>query len=127
MIQATIELTDMKKGDILWGENNTYDNGKRGHLIVYLRENDAYTFVGAMLTTKGSYEENILMSPEHFTSGFQYKMTRLVSGGPFIKKMEWGEFRKIGALSKEGVGFVEGHLKREHAVSFFEHKKQQQQ
>lgn len=126
--QSLMSVKDMKKGDILKGKNNIQDDGRFGHPIVFLRQNDTHTFIGAMLTSSGKFGENISMEHKHFnvTDEFTFRTqdTWVVSGGPFIKKMEWAPFKKVGELSKEGIKFVESHLTRTNPVLFSEHKKQ---
>lgn len=113
---------NMKKGDIVKGKNNIQDNGKFGHPIIFLSENDSDTFIGAMLTSSNQFTENILMKSEHFKTGSQWTFNpnnaHLVSSGPFIKKMEWRPFRKVGELSDTGIAFVESHLSRKYPVLF---------
>ncbi len=101
-----------KLGDILVGAKRGRDAAL--HFIVFLDGNDENTFIGAVLTHSNKYKNNILMDEGHFRKldkegkeyVFQYDNTHLVKGR-FIKLQDWGPFEKIGALTEEGVKFVE--------------------
>ena len=98
----------MKKGEIYKGNNK-----KVKHRAVFLRVNDDESFIGAVLThgTSKKYPENILMSPEHFVEGYEFKFddTYLI-GRSFTKPKDWGFFTKVGELTKAGINFVDRHI-----------------
>ena len=100
----------MNKGEVFFGKNNI----KGGHPIVYLRDYNEDSFIGAMLTTSSNYLDNTLMLEKHFKkkdpTGKKYKLsfnnTHLVNT-ELIKRNAWKPFEKIGELTAEGIKFVE--------------------
>ncbi len=102
----------MKKGDILFGRKGS----DAIHPIVFLRENDKYSFVGTMLTTSPYHADNILMAEKHFkkedSNGKKFKFgfsnTHLVKT-ELIKKNEWKPFKKVGELTAKGIEFIESN------------------
>ncbi len=105
-----------KRGDILEGENR--DRNAAFHYIVFLDDNNSGDFIGGVLTTKGSYENNVLMLEGHFKSndenGDAYKVSfnnSYLVKGKFIKLESWGRFKKVGCLTTEGVEFVDNETR----------------
>ena len=102
----------MKRGDILKGSKR--GRGAAFHFIVFLDGRDSISFIGAVLTHSSRYNDNVLMNEEHFRKsnangkkyGFNFDSTYLIVKR-FIKLQEWGPFKKIGELTKEGIKFVE--------------------
>lgn len=99
------------KGDILEGSKREREAAY--HFIVHLEGDLDDDFKGAVLTHSNQYQNNILMRKECFEEcnekGEKYKFifnnTYLVKM-QFIKLKEWGPFKKIGKLTKEGIAFV---------------------
>lgn len=82
----------------------------------HISEDDDFT--GIMLSSKGpnTYPENLVMKQEHFLQGF-FNKTHFVNQR-FIKFSVWGSFEKVGALTKEGINFIEGGLSLRAALPF---------
>lgn len=116
---------EWNKGDILWGEGADAE-----HPIIFLSDYSMDHFLGAMIThgKNEKYEENILMSKEHFEIvddsktryGIQFKDTHLVNVR-LLKKLEWAPFTKDGQLTAEGVSFVETNLKNKDPILWEQH------
>lgn len=105
-----------QRGDILEGTNRRREAAR--HYIIALDPYRSGNFIGAMLTSKGTYLENILMKPVYIRTNtdngtrfkFQFKNTHFVKGS-FIKLESWGPFTKVGELSEEGIGLVDQETK----------------
>jgi|SRR3989338_2529917 len=103
------------KGDILMGSKR--DRDAAFHSIVHLEGNLDDDFIGTVLTHSGEYTDNVLMDRKHFKKcdiegkeySFFFDNTYLVSRR-FSKLKDWGPFKKIGELTKEGVNFVESKM-----------------
>jgi hypothetical protein len=100
-----------QKGDILEASNRAQDAGR--HYIVFYEGFDHVNFIGGMVTHMES-ERNIAMSQNHFEKNdeagnsykFQFGNTQLVIA-KLMKFETWGPFSKVGALSEEGIQFIE--------------------
>lgn len=99
-----------KKGDIIEAENRAIDAGL--HYIVYYSGFDDKNFIGGMLTHTFS-NKNKQMHVSHFHATnengakykFQFENTHLVIA-KLMKVESWGPFKKVGALTEEGITFV---------------------
>lgn len=118
----------MKKGDIVKGKERGRDAAF--HYIIFLKTNEDGSFTGCVLTTKGGYKDNQLMSEEHFQKtddkGNAYKVfykNSHVVTRRFIKPAEWGPFTKVGELTKSGIGFVESILKKDDPIHWDKYAK----
>lgn len=100
------------KGDILEGADRRKKAAR--HYIIALEDYHPGNFVGAMLTSKDTYPENILMKPEHIRTHaddgtnfkFQFRDTYFVKSR-FIKLENWAPYTKVGELTREGLNLVE--------------------
>ena len=100
-----------QRGDILEASNRACNAGR--HYIIFYEGFDDINFIGGMVTHMKS-DRNIAMSQKHFEKNdeagnkfkFQFKNTQLVIA-KLMKFETWGPFRKVGALSKDGIQFVE--------------------
>jgi hypothetical protein len=93
--------------------------------IVWDDYNDGSTdFSGIMLTHSQPNEQfdNILMSINHFEEGHEvsFNGTHFVNQ-LFIKFQGWGPFHKAGALTPEGIEFIESNLSDAATVSYDEY------
>lgn len=113
----------MDTGDIVWGRKGS----DAFHPIVYWGNHDKNFFVGIMLTTSPNHADNILMAEKHFNKKdsngkkckFCFNNTHFVDK-KLIKKDEWGPFKKVGELTKEGIEFIESKISNKKPV-FWEH------
>lgn len=92
------------KGQILLASKRNWDEGF--HLIVFLKQSESIPshFIGLMLSSKSGHG-NIKMSKNHFGGGFKYMNTH-VGNRRLLKPEEWGPFKILGYLSKEGLDFI---------------------
>ncbi|GAB1397085.1 hypothetical protein MASR1M65_18640 [Saprospiraceae bacterium] len=101
-------------GDILEGTNRKFNEAY--HYVVFYAGNTDDDFCGGFITTSPKYQ-NIPMKSEHFESGHKIGYTNsYLAAHKFIKLKDWGPYKKVGRLSKEGIEFLEqniGHLEPE--------------
>jgi hypothetical protein len=104
------------KGDILAGADRRREAAL--HYIIALESYHRGNFLGAMLTSKDTYAENIPLRPEHIRThahdGSEFKIQHKNSHfvrGKFIKLEGWGPFKKVGELTEEGMALVESETK----------------
>ena len=105
-----------KKGDILEGADRRPQAAR--HYIIFLEPHHSGDFICAMLTSKDTYSNNILVNTGYIREiaddgtkfKFQFNNTHFVKGR-FIKLGSWGPFTKIGELTKEGIDFVDSETK----------------
>lgn len=79
--------------------------------------------VAVMITSSNEtkYPDNLLMQSNHFEAGHPFgwrgddKPSYMVRRR-FIKIREWGEFRKVGKLTSEGLSFVKRKTKDQHPM-----------
>lgn len=118
-----------EKGDIVWVSVARRHPDKLRHPAVVWDEYvdvDA-DFHGIMLThsePNGRFD-NILMSTDHFKAGHEasFNQTHFVNQ-LFIKFLDWGPFHKAGALTPEGIEFIESHLNtNSHPMEFIQYRK----
>lgn len=96
---------DFELGDILYA---TYRDKERGcHPIIYISGHSEQDFVGAMITHLQDLTKNVWMAESHFEPNcpITYDDSLLVRG-KFIKPEDWGAFKKVGKLTKEGINFL---------------------
>ena len=99
-------------GDILKGTRR--GKNEAFHPIIYLGEasqNQIDFFIGGMITHSKKFR-NIKFKDIHY----KVKIDNDSRSSYFVnnylyKKQEWGPFRIIGKLSKEGIGFVLDNIK----------------
>lgn len=102
---------NFSKGDILEATHRELTKGY--HYIVYFEGYSDLNFCGCMITHSNG-NNNISMEAQHFETndknGKPYKVgydnTYLVKG-KFLKSEEWGPFEKVGALTVEGINFLD--------------------
>lgn len=105
-----------RKGDILEGTGRRREAAR--HFIIFLEPYQSGDFIGAMLTSKDTYLNNVLIKPDYIRATaddgkkfkFQFRNTHFVRGR-FIKLGGWGPFTKIGELTKVGTDFVDSETK----------------
>jgi hypothetical protein len=79
--------------------------------------------VAVMITSSSEtkYPDNFLMQANHFETGHPFgwrgedKPSYMVCRR-FIKIREWGEFRKVGMLTGEGLVFVKQRTENQHPI-----------
>lgn len=103
-------------------EIGTIIKGKMRHRAAVLeyRGDDP---VAVMLTSSSEtkYPDNQLMQSIHFEPGHPFgwrgdDKPSFIVRRRFIKIREWGEFRKVGKLTSEGLTFVKQHTKGQHPM-----------
>lgn len=102
-------------GDILLG-----GKGKVLHPMVYLDLHNSESFIGVMLTHDSTKKNNTPLKKEHIKEFdnnkkkfyFQYDNTYFLRA-KLKKKADWGPYKKVGELTKEGVLFISEHIKKE--------------
>lgn len=116
------------KGDIVWPENRTADPEKLRHpAIVWDEKTDGRNdFTGIMITSSGPGNgyDNIKMKPAHFVEGWAVvcKNSHFVNQ-KFQKFAYLGPFKKVGALTDEGIAFIEKNISEKEPIPFEEYKK----
>lgn len=108
-------VIERQRGDILQARDRSVNSGL--HYIIFYDGYDESEFVGSMLTSSSKYEENIEFKEFHFIKedqdGNNFKIT--CNNSRFVpvklyKPEEWGPYKLVGKLSKEGVAFVDEHI-----------------
>ena len=104
----------MIKGEIYFGKGTK-------HPIVFLREENFEQFIGCIITKSKTetYKNNILLKREYFEEsdekGKKFQ-TQFINSHfvrlQLIKKNDWGPFTMTGKLTKNGVQYIEAHLKK---------------
>lgn len=114
------------KGDIIWvSADRRHPDMLRHPAVVWDEEVGDYAdFHGIMLThsePNGQYD-NILMTADHFETGHEiaFNNTHFVNQ-LFIKFQGWGPFHKTGALTPEGIEFIESNLSNAGSLSYDEY------
>ena len=114
------------KGDILEASKRLRSEGL--HYIIYYSEHSNDHFIGGMITSSKDYE-NIAMEQSHFKNRDenqkQYKITYKDSylvKAKLVKPDNWGPFKKVGALTPEGIGFVTKEIEHLDEMTFDEYK-----
>lgn len=102
------------KGDIVRTKPGNRHHKKLKHpAIVWEYTDDESNFTAVMLTHAGTerYFDNIAMEAVHFVQGMEvtYLNTHFVNQ-IFVKPQAWGPFYKAGALTDEGLEFIEQNL-----------------
>jgi hypothetical protein len=102
-------MNSFTRGDVLYGAKKS----DAIHPILLLGDRDEDFFYGIMLTSK-KRPDNIALpagfiEKTNFNGAkyeFQYRNTHFV-GVLLLKKIEWAPFRKIGAINKGGIRYIE--------------------
>ena len=122
-----LKKTSMRlKGDILEAENRGLKQGF--HYIIYIEGNSFEDFIGAMLTTS-DINGNIPLEEQHFERIDQngndykiyYKESHIVKVRLIKPEFDWGEYTKVGQLSKNGIEFIDEVLRHAPTMSFGEY------
>jgi|SRR5579862_1963907 len=103
----------MKIGEI-------YKGRKTVHPIIFLGEADETQFLGCILTHSSKsarYPNNVRLSKSHFKDSdvgrkpynVKYDKSYFVNA-KLIKKREWGDYQRVGELTKSGLKFIQLHL-----------------
>ncbi|WP_318640926.1 hypothetical protein [Flavobacterium ardleyense] len=109
-----VELEECKAGFILKGIIN---HRSRGHFIIFLEHYYFPDFIGAMISTKNTGNQNILMSEGHFEETFEdgtvckvkFKDSYLVPA-KLHKFFDMGPFELCGVLTNDGIRFITKNL-----------------
>ncbi|MHC5202164.1 hypothetical protein [Myroides sp. LJL110] len=103
------------KGDILEATNRSKEAGF--HYIIFWEGHDESNFIGSIITTSKSFDENIPMAADYFIknslSGEVYKIPykpSLLVPCKLVKPQEWGPFSLVGKLSAKGIEFVSNNI-----------------
>lgn len=110
-------------------EVGTIIKGKMRHRAAVL-EYSGDDPVAVMITSANEtkYPDNLIMKDVHFESWHPFrwrgddKPSYMVCRR-FIKIKEWGEFRKVGKLTPEGISFVEKHTKGQYPIYWRDYAK----
>lgn len=95
---------EFRQGDILRGNPD-----KVNHPIIYWdAHDDQHLFIGLAMThmKKG----NMLLKDEHFEEQPEDDRNSFFVRRLLIKPMDWGDFEKVGSLSKEGINHIKENL-----------------
>lgn len=118
-------MQEFKKGEILFASNRSKKAGM--HPIVYWGDTQGPLFYGLMLTHSTIYD-NIQLQKEHVQvstdSGedyiFQYDESWIVNQ-VFYKFDEWGPYSKVGALTPDGIHYLEENVSYKESMAFSEY------
>jgi hypothetical protein len=98
-------------------EVGTIIKGKMRHraaVLDYVGDEPIAVMITSSSETK--YPDNLVMVANHFETGHNFgwrgedKPSYMVCR-KFIKIKEWGDFRKVGKLTLEGVAFIKHHTR----------------